>query len=153
MLGPEHLRSFLRERGVECEFVFLEPGQAKTSASAAAAVGCDVSMIAKNIVLSGRRKYVVVVSGDRRVDLEKFSSLVGERVRMAAPDEVLQHTGYAVGGVPPFAHLNTTTVYLDRSLMRFDHVYTSGGAHNVLLKIRVSDLAALAGNNWADVSR
>ncbi|MEM1949676.1 MAG: YbaK/EbsC family protein [Nitrososphaerota archaeon] len=137
VLTTRDLKKFMEARGVEGEMIYLEAEQAKTSASAASAVGCPLSQIAKNIVLNYSSEYcVVVIPGDRKVDLEKFSQVVGSKVGLAKPDEVLRITDYPVGAVPPFGHLNKLKVYVDKSLLRHDTVYTSGGAVNVLLKIR-----------------
>jgi prolyl-tRNA editing enzyme YbaK/EbsC (Cys-tRNA(Pro) deacylase) len=93
MLGPEHLMSFMKQHRVAGQFIHLNPNEAKTSEAAAKSVGCPISQIAKSIVLLGSRPYVLVVSGDKKVDLKKFSKLVGEDVRLAKPDEVLAATG------------------------------------------------------------
>ncbi|MEM2237407.1 MAG: YbaK/EbsC family protein [Candidatus Caldarchaeum sp.] len=153
MLGPEDLKKFMEAKGVTGEFIHLKPHEAKTSVSAAAAVNCDVSRIAKNIVLVGSRAYVLVISGDKKIDLEKFSKAVNENVRLAKPDEVLRITGYAVGGVPPFGHLDRVKIFVDSSVKRHDFVYTSGGADNMLLKIRVDALLNVAEAEVVDVSK
>ena len=41
---------------------------------------------------------------------------VGEKVRMANPDEVLEITGFNIGGVCPFALRQEVPIYLDESL-------------------------------------
>ncbi len=142
----------MEKNNLEAELIFLKPNEGKTSELAAAAVGCPLSQIAKNIVLKGSHTYVLVLSGDRKVDLKKFSAVVGEQVRLATPDEVLRETGYPVGGVPPFGHITKLKVFVDASIKRHDVVYTSGGADNVLMKIDVDALLKIVGDNIVDVS-
>jgi Cys-tRNA(Pro) deacylase len=153
MLGPEHLMSFMKQHRVAGQFIHLNPEEAKTSESAAKSVGCPISQIAKSIVLLGSRPYVLVVSGDKKVDLKKFSKLVGEDVRLAKPDEVLAATGYPVGGVPPFGHITQLKTYVDASLTRYDEVITSGGSDDTLLRMKVKTLLEIVGGELVDVSK
>ncbi len=153
MLGPERLRSFIQSLSIEAEFIHLKESEAATSKSAAMALGCPISQIAKNIVLIGSRPYLLVISGDKRVDIRKFSEVVGERVRLAGPEEVYEVTGYKVGGVPPFGHLKPLKTYIDVSVARYDFVYTSGGSDNTLLKIAVEKLLKHSGSATVDVGR
>ena len=153
MLGPESLRAFILSRSIEAEFIELGKNEAATSQSAATALGCPISQIAKNIVLIGSKPYLLIISGDKRVDIRKFSEIVGEKVRLAGPEEVLEATGYKVGGVPPFSHLKPLKTYIDISVTRYDFVYTSGGSDNTLLKIAVKDLLEHSGSVTVDVGR
>lgn len=153
MLGPDDLASFMARNRVDGEFIRLNPSEAKTSESAAKAVGCQVSQIAKSIVMLGSRPYLIIISGDKRVDLKKFSELVGENVRLANSSEVLAATGYPVGGVPPFGHIAPLKSFVDVSLTRYEEVYTSGGSDNTLLKIKVKTLLETVGGGLVDVSR
>ena len=75
-----------------------------TSQDAADQLGCNVSHIAKSIVFQGPEGAVVVItSGSNKVDRKKkLKGILGFKPGMATPDYVLQHTGYVVGGVPPF---------------------------------------------------
>jgi len=146
MLGTDDLVKYMRRLGIVGEVIRLNPSEAKTSQSAAKAVGCDVSQIAKSIVLKGKSNfYLVILSGDKRIDFKKASEVIGEAVTLAKPDEILAKTGYSVGGVPPFGHAEQIKTYLDKSLLRFEEVYSSGGSEDTLLRIKVSELLKLYG--------
>ncbi|GBC69879.1 Cys-tRNA(Pro)/Cys-tRNA(Cys) deacylase YbaK [archaeon HR01] len=149
----ERIVRYLREHGIEGELIVLPPDMAKTSQLAASAVGCEVAQIAKNIVLRGSQPYLVILSGDRRVDLVKASKLAGEKLVLMEPDQVLKYTGYPVGGVPPFGHTRPLKTWVDKSIARFELVYTSGGSPDTLLKITVSDLVNHLRAPFVDVSR
>lgn len=153
ILGPDDQLAFMRSKGISAEIIKLQPGQAKTSASAAQAVGCSLAQIAKNIVFSGGRLYLVTLSGDRKVDFEKVSKVVGEKVSLASTQIVLEKLGYPVGGVPPFAHKAPIKIIVDRSVTRFDEVVTSGGSEDTLMRIRVSDLLKHTGAQVEEVSK
>ncbi|MEM4316347.1 MAG: YbaK/EbsC family protein, partial [Nitrososphaerota archaeon] len=120
--------------------------------SAANSVGCSVSQIAKNVVLKGSKPYLVILSGDRRVDLKRASMTAGEKLALMESSEVLEHTGFPVGGVPPFGHLKTIKTWVDRSVTRFGVIYTSGGSDSVLLKIEVSELLRFIKAPIVDIS-
>ncbi|MEY3125518.1 MAG: hypothetical protein RLZZ573_2038, partial [Pseudomonadota bacterium] len=73
----------------------------RTSAEAAAAIGCSVAVIAKSIVFRGQTSglaVMVVASGDNRVSEAKVAALVGEGLGRADADFVRAATGYAIGG-------------------------------------------------------
>jgi len=76
----------------------------RNSAPAAKALGCTVAEIAKSVVFAGDRTAVVIISGDRRVDITKLVEVMGVELHIARPDEVKERTGFPIGGVPPFPH-------------------------------------------------
>jgi prolyl-tRNA editing enzyme YbaK/EbsC (Cys-tRNA(Pro) deacylase) len=111
-----------------------------------------VPEIAKSVVFVGKSTAVVVLSGDRRVDVPKLSQLAGEGLRVAKPDEVRDRTGFPIGGVPPFPHGEGVTVYPDSSLGRFQHVWAAAGTPNTVFRIGTSDLLRLVGRGPFDVA-
>jgi Uncharacterized conserved protein len=147
----ESVKRFLLNNRVDAEFRVFEQST-KNSQLAANALGCSVSQIAKSIVFLGERVYVVVISGDKRVDTNKLSQIVGERVRIATPEEVYKFTGYKVGGVPPFPHKEEVKVLLDSSLKRFAYVWAAAGCENALFKIEVNKMFELLGAKEVDVA-
>jgi prolyl-tRNA editing enzyme YbaK/EbsC (Cys-tRNA(Pro) deacylase) len=91
-----------------------------SSAEAAAAVGCAVAQIAKSMVFRAAdgQPVLVVASGANRVDDRKVAALLGQTIKRADPDFVLQHTGFAPGGVPPVGHTTRPVTFLDRDLLQ-----------------------------------
>src|SRR5690242_14778858 len=97
------VQEFLRARGFANEVVQLADS-ARTSAEAAAAVGCEVAQIAKSLVFRAKesgRGVLVIASGANRVDEKKVAALLGEPIGRADPEFVRAETGYAIGGIPP----------------------------------------------------
>jgi prolyl-tRNA editing enzyme YbaK/EbsC (Cys-tRNA(Pro) deacylase) len=111
-----------------------------------------VPEIAKSVVFVGKSTAVVVLSGDRRVDAVKLSRQAGEEVHVAKPDEVRDRTGFPIGGVPPFPHVEGVTVYPDSSLFRFQHVWAAAGTPNTVFRIGTADLLRLVGRGPIDVA-
>ena len=144
MRSRERVAEFLSNSGVD--HVMREFGEStKNSVLAAQALGCTVAEIAKSVVFAGRETAVVIMSGDKKVDQAKLSEVVGERVRIATPEEVRLRTGFPGGGVPPFPHGAGVAVYPDASLARFRYVWAAAGTPNTVFRIGTSDLLKLVG--------
>jgi prolyl-tRNA editing enzyme YbaK/EbsC (Cys-tRNA(Pro) deacylase) len=144
--------AFLQSKGLE---VLLREFDVSTKSSmlAAQALSCTLGEIAKSVVFTaGQKMFVVILSGDRRVDQDKLSQIAGEPVDLAAPDVVKKATGYPIGGVPPFPHRPNVAVLADMSLMRFSQVWTAAGAPNVVFRISIRDLMSTLGGDPVDVS-
>lgn len=152
---PTALRTagLLRAAGLDVHVVEFEQ-PTRTSAEAAAAIGCTVAEIAKSIVFRGRdsgRAIVVVASGDNRVSENKVASLAGEPLGRADADFVRASTGYAIGGVAPVGHAGPVTLLLDRDLQRFERVWAAAGTPFSVFPLRPEDLATLTGAAWSDI--
>lgn len=126
----------------------------RTSAEAAAAIGCTVAEIAKSIVFRARASgeaVLVVASGDNRVCEKKVAALVGDRLGRADADFVRAATGYAIGGVAPLGHAQPLRLLLDRDLRRFPVIWAAAGTPFSVFPLSPDDLARITGAAWADV--
>ena len=151
MGSRERVAEYLSNSGVRFEIREFDEST-KNSALAAQVLGCTVPEIAKSVVFVGGSAAVAVLSGDRKVDASKLSRLAGEDLRVARPDEVRDRTGFPIGGVPPFPHVEGVRVYPDSSLMRFQQVWAAAGAPNTVFRIGTSDLVRLVGKGPYDIS-
>lgn len=151
MQGVDRVKHYLDEKGIKAEIVILD-SSTKTSKLAAEALGCSVAQIAKSIVFKASKPIIVVISGDKKVNLNNLSNIVKEKIIMADPDYIQAKTGYVVGGVPPFPHSPEVKVYLDASLFRYNEVWAAAGAPNAVMRIRVSDLHKTVCAEIIDVS-
>jgi prolyl-tRNA editing enzyme YbaK/EbsC (Cys-tRNA(Pro) deacylase) len=152
---PTALRTaqLLNEAGIDARVVEFEQ-PTRTSAEAAAAIGCSVAEIAKSIVFRGRQSgqaVVVVASGDNRVSEAKVAALVGEALGRADADFVREATGYAIGGVAPIGHARPVKLLLDEDLQRFETVWAAGGTPFSVFPLAPGQLRGLTGADWADV--
>ncbi len=130
------------------------PAGTKTSAEAAAAVGCPVSAIAKSLVFTVDGEPVVaLLPGDKRLDTAKLAAACGgAKAKRASLDEVREATGYAAGGTPPFGHARSLRVLADRHLERHDEVWAAGGTPTTVFPIALDDLIRASGAAWADLA-
>jgi len=155
VLKTENVKKFMEERGINGTIIELGEGRARSSMSAAETIGCPVAQIAKNIVVEDRdgNVFLIIISGDKKVDLSKLSKIIGADLKLASAEAVLRETGYIIGGVPPFGHKKHIKTFLDRSVERFNEVYTSGGSPDTLLKISVDELKRFTAAEIIDVSK
>ena len=129
------------------------PMGTRTSQDAANQLGCDVSHIAKSIVFRGEEGAIVVItSGSNKVDRKgKLKRLLGYKPSMADSSYVLKNTGYNVGGVPPFGHLNPTKIFLDQDLMNYDLVWGAAGSSDTVFPIKPKKLLTMSGAKLGDI--
>jgi len=152
---PTALRvaQLLRDAGVEAQVVeFDQP--TRTSAEAAAALGCEVAEIAKSIVLRGAasgQAVIVVASGANRVSESKVAEQVGEPLARADAEFVRTATGYAIGGVAPIGHATTVKILLDEDIRRFATVWAAGGTPYSVFPLKPDELRRITGAEWSDV--
>jgi prolyl-tRNA editing enzyme YbaK/EbsC (Cys-tRNA(Pro) deacylase) len=131
------------------------PEGTKTSHDAATAIGCELSAIAKSIVLTldDREQVVVFASGDTRIDLWRLAAAAGAgRARRATLEEARTATGFAAGGTPPFGYPQPVRVFADRALQRHALVWSAGGTPTTVFPIALADLVRAAGAVWVEVA-
>jgi Cys-tRNA(Pro) deacylase len=130
MLAPSAKRvaDAARELGLEIE-VREFPEGTRTAEDAARAIGVSVGQIVKSLVfLADGKPIVCLVSGPNRLDAARLASAIGAaKIDRADADAAREATGYAVGGVPPFGHTQTLSVYCDRDLLAYDVVWAAAG--------------------------
>ncbi|QGZ60396.1 YbaK/EbsC family protein [Paraburkholderia acidisoli] len=143
----------LRERGHAKPVVML-PETGKTSAEAAAGLGCEVAQIAKSILFRRRKDDVpvlVIASGANRVDENKVAERVGE-IGRADAKFVREKTGYAIGGVCPIGHAVTPVTLIDADLLALDSLWAAAGHPHAVFNLTPQELVALTGAPVVDVA-
>ncbi|MDP9696026.1 UNVERIFIED_ORG: prolyl-tRNA editing enzyme YbaK/EbsC (Cys-tRNA(Pro) deacylase) [Arthrobacter globiformis] len=131
--------------------VTVLPGAVPTAAAAAAALGCEVAAITNSLVFEvDGTPLLILASGAAKVDVRLVASQLGTgRIRRAAPDFVLHHTGQEVGGVAPVGHPAKIRTLLDTSLEEYVTLWAGAGDHHSMFSIsyvelqRITDAHAL----------
>ncbi len=134
--------------------IHLFPEGTKTSQDAADAIGCELSAIAKSIVLTldGKEQVVVFASGDTCISLERLAAVTGAvSAWRATLVEARAATGFAAGGTPPFGHPTPLRLFADVALQRHDDVWSAGGTPTTVFPIPLQTLVALTGARWIEV--
>ena len=153
MKGVKEVKSYINKNGINAEIIMFEAEQAKTSASAAEHLGCEVAQIAKSIVLKAENPILVIISGDVRVDLKKLSEVIEQKAKLASPEYVLEEIGFIIGGVPPMGFDKPVRILMDKSVERFAEVFSSGGSRESILRISVDELKNATKCELVDVSK
>lgn len=138
------MRAFAAERAVTLE-VRRFPAGTRTAADAAAAIGVRTGQIVKSLVfVADERPVLVLCCGDNRVSEPRLAELLQAReVRAAKAAEAKDLTGFAIGGVPPFAHDRTLQTVIDADMSRFETVWAAAGLPDAVFPISTADLERL----------
>ena len=155
-MSIEKVRAYFRPLGREGDILEF-PVSSATVELAAQAVGVEPARIAKTLSFLVEDACVLIVAaGDAKIDNSKFKARFHTKARMLTPDQVLEFTGHAVGGVCPFAleHPERVTTYLDVSLRRFEAVYPAAGSSNSAIRLTCDELSEYAHSaGWIDVCK
>jgi prolyl-tRNA editing enzyme YbaK/EbsC (Cys-tRNA(Pro) deacylase) len=145
--SAQRVHEALVARGLQTTIVYLERA-ARTSADAAAAVGCRVDQIAKSLVFrltTSDTPLLVIASGANRVDEARVAALVGEPLGKADADFVRTHTGFAIGGVAPVAHPAPLTTLIDEHLVKWDRIWAAAGHPHTVFPLTPQELVRITG--------
>jgi prolyl-tRNA editing enzyme YbaK/EbsC (Cys-tRNA(Pro) deacylase) len=151
--SAQRVADLLKEIGHDKPVVML-PETGKTSAEAAAGLGCSVAEIAKSIVfrrLADDAAVMVVASGANRVDEKKVAALLGP-LGKADAKFVREKIGYAIGGVCPIGHVQKTIVLIDEDLLQFASVWAAAGHPHAVFNLTPRQLIAMTGAPVVDVA-
>jgi len=132
----------LRQKGYTGAILELQHST-RSASEAAEAVGCDLARIVKSLVFRTPKgmPILVLTSGANRVNERGLGDRLGERLERADADFVRQHTGYAIGGVPPLGHGTPLRTVIDQDLMAHASIWAAAGTPNALFEVRPGDLA------------
>ncbi|PLR87779.1 MULTISPECIES: YbaK/EbsC family protein [Bacillus] len=127
-----------------------------TVEQAADTIGVIPARIAKTLSFRGQEEkpILIVAAGDAKIDNKKFRHAFGFKARMLMPDEVLDQTGHAIGGVCPFGLKNELDVYLDVSMKRFKTLFPACGSTNSAIELTIDELFQYSfAKEWVDVCK
>lgn len=153
-MSIERVKEYLVSKGF-LDRVIEPETPTPTVEAAASALGTTRARIAKSLAFdAGGETILIVAAGDSKIDNSKFKSTFGMKAKMLSPEETLSRTGYAVGGVCPFALNEGVKVYTDVSLKRFDTVYPAAGNARSGVKLSPEELYTLSSSEgWVEVTK
>ena len=118
----------------------------RTSAEAAAAIGCTVAQIAKSLVfraVGSSRPVLVIASGVNRVDEKLVVAAVGDRIAKADATFVRDKTGFSIGGVAPVGHTEKPVTLIDEDLLQHAEIWAAAGTPNAVFRLTPQALVAM----------
>ncbi len=130
------------------------PNTTRSAAEAAQAIGCEVAQIAKSLVFRSKnthRPILVIASGTNRVNEKKIGDYLSESIEKPDADFVRQHTGFAIGGVPPVGHLERLEIFIDEDLLQYTEIWAAAGTPNAVFALPPGDLPRMTGGRVVSV--
>ena len=154
-MSIEKVKAYFKHYGREKDILEFDISSA-TVELAAVAVGVIPARIAKTLSFKTENGCMLILAaGDARIDNPKFKAAFGFKARMLAPEETVELTGHAVGGVCPFGIDNPNVdVYLDVSMKRFETVFPAAGSSNSAIELTMDELEKYSKPKaWIDVCK
>jgi prolyl-tRNA editing enzyme YbaK/EbsC (Cys-tRNA(Pro) deacylase) len=151
--SADRVREALAALGLAAEIREFD-ASTRTSADAAAAIGCSVAQIAKSLVFKAKpsgRAVLVIASGVNRVSEAKLAAAVGEAIGKADAAFVRDKTGFAIGGVAPVGHIGKPVILIDEDLLQFAEIWAAAGTPNSVFRLAAADLQRVTGGRIADL--
>ena len=155
-MAIDKVKEYFRQFGMEDRVMEFDVSSA-TVDLAAEAVGVEGARICKTMSFlkpEGAGAILVQMAGDGRINNRKFKDQFGFKAKMLKPDEVLEYTGHAIGGVCAFAiERDDVDVYCDVSMKRFETVFPACGSANSAIELTIPELEKYSNFiSWIDVS-
>ncbi len=127
----------------------------KTSIDAAKQIGCKIGQIAKSLIFQKQNSselILIITSGKNRVCIEKIEKIINNKIKQADPTYIKQETGFAIGGIPPFAHNKKITTILDITLKDYDEIWAAAGTPNSVFSLTPKLLQELTQSEFYDIA-
>ena len=155
-MSIEKVRKYFEQYGMDDKIMEFEVSSA-TVDLAAKAVGVEGARICKTLSFKDGDSGCILIqtAGDTKIDNRKFKDTFGQKAKMLSPDEVLEFTGHAVGGVCAFGIENENVrVFCDISMKRFPTVFPACGSANSAIELTCDGLFRYSGAiDWIDVCK
>ena len=149
----KRVREFIKKFDNKLDVIVLNT-TARTANNAANALNCKVGAIVKSLLFRADSSFLIcLIAGDRRCSLNKLKKILKKKdVSMAKADEVKENTGFSIGGVAPVAHVKNLDILIDKSLSRFQYVFSAAGHPNCVFKIKYNELIKITNGSEKELS-
>lgn len=152
-MSIEQVKEYLKQFNKDKNILELDSSSA-TVELAAHALNVNPARIAKTLSFKKDTSCILIVTaGDTKIDNKKFKSEFGLKAKMLTPQEVIDITGHAIGGVCPFGLKNDNIkIYCDNSIKRFETIFPACGSSNSAIELTPDELFEISkSENWIDV--
>ncbi|MCP5014216.1 MAG: YbaK/EbsC family protein [Ketobacter sp.] len=127
-----------------------------TVPDAARALGVETEQIIKSLVFVINDEPILIINnGIARVDRRKIGKRLGvnrKKVKFATPEQALEITGYIVGSMPPFGHLQKLPTFVDPAITKLDIIFGGGGDIDAMMRLTPDELLRMTEGEILDVS-
>ena len=132
--------AFIKDNGIDAEHMVFDKSCHSVD-EAAAAAGVSPSDLVKSICMldDDDNLIVAIVNGKDRASTSRVAKALGtSRPRIAEPQEVMEITGFPVGGTPPLGF--EATFIMDERIFDKKFILAGGGSDRSLIRIRPDEL-------------
>ena len=115
----------------------------------------DADTVFKTLVVSTdtNKLAVAVVPVNTKLSEKKMAKALGvKKVEMAQANAVMVATGYVLGGVSPLGQKKRLASVIHKSAESLSTIHVSAGKRGLEVALSPTDLAALTGAQFADIS-
>lgn len=154
-MSIEKVREYLKKYGKENDILEFSESSA-TVELAAKAAGVIPARIVKTLSFKNDDGCILIcAAGDTKIDNKKFKDFFSIKAKMLTPEEVVEFTGHAIGGVCPFGIENPqVNVFCDDSIKRFETVFPAAGSSNSAIELSPDELYLISNSkSWIDVCK
>ena len=153
-MSLEAVKKYFSDYGIGHRVITLNTSTA-TVEEAAIAHGVDPDQIGKTLSFKiDEKPILIVVSGNAKIDNQKYKRHFTKKAKMLSLQEVIEHTGHAAGGVCPFGLKKEIDVYLDISLKQHTEIMPAAGNHKSAIRLTIAELEKYSNHvNWVDVCK
>lgn len=153
--SAQRVQDILKQHHLDIKVVEFS-ASTRTAQDAANTIGCEVGQIAKTLLFKGKSTSTpicVIASGKNRVDEKKVAQCVGEDIEKPDAEFVLQHTGFAIGGVPPIGYSLAMAPLIDEDIMSYDLIWAAAGTPFAVFCITPKNLLAITQGRVVDIKK
>lgn len=153
----EKLVDFIGQNNINAEHLIFQTS-CHSVEEAALSANATPDQFVKNVCIineaNGNELIVCIVPGNKRLDMKKLAVIIGvpiKKLRFAISDEILQKTGYPMGGTPSFGY--PARFFIDNGVLTKTIVYSGGGSQNALTKISPLEIIRVNCAEKADLTK
>ncbi|MBK8905867.1 MAG: YbaK/EbsC family protein [Anaerolineaceae bacterium] len=149
LLNAAHLQKFIDEQGIAARILHLDV-DTPTVADAAVSLNVAPKQIIKSVLfVADGQPVMVIASGLARLDRKALADFLGvsrRRVKIASAEQVLAHTGYVAGSVPPFGYKQPIETVVETAVTQLTNpIFGGGGEVHALMQLTVAELRRVVG--------
>src|SRR6266487_4246883 len=150
-----HSMRVLEAQGV-CYEVLSFPDTIHSAVGVAAYYGLPPAQVYKTlvVVLSQGKPALVLIAGDREIQLKQLAQALGEKkLRMATQKEAEAWTGLKVGGISALALFQRDfPIYIDRAAAPLHEIIVSAGQRGMDIRLPIADLVRVTGAAFVEAT-
>jgi prolyl-tRNA editing enzyme YbaK/EbsC (Cys-tRNA(Pro) deacylase) len=118
----------------------------RTSKETAELIGCEVGQIAKTLIFKSKKNckpVCVILSGKNHLDEMKIVKHLGHEIEKPDADFIIEHTKFAIGGIPPLGYPLKNKPLIDEDLMAYQEIWAAAGTPYAVFRITPNDLVKI----------